>query len=612
MPYTYRNPGMDSSALDKITNIISPGGVVTLENFEKRLTDILTRAGKKAATETARAKIAFENAERKKQQKEDKEFIKQVYKLEAENTHNPFKKMAATFKAEMVDMGKKIGDSLYKALSNVVNKIGSGIDSYIRDYNKYLSTFSTRLQGTSLNANTIMKNISTNLNISPYLKQETMLENVNKLVQSGVAYNLELRAYVATATEKIANTFNAFDSSLLRLIRIQQADSTVARLGMESLLTKFLNTQYKDTSYLSNIGTANITSQLLEAESLMGYRGASEFDYAVQRWLGSMSALGVSSNTITSLAQGLGYLGSGNISALSGNQGLQNLLVMATGGQFGNLLTGGLTASSASNILQNIVAFGQQIAGSGNNVVLSQFANLFGLSVSDIVSLTNITTQDVKKITENIVEYEQLRQETSNQLASMSKRTSAAEMVSNVLANMTATMGANVATSPFMLATWLVADLMSSSGLDYTFETAPLGVGLSSTLSQLMKTGVIGASAITSLITAAGASSISNLTGTNISIWEDKETTRGEGLGIGTLGRGPVLSSSSFIGGMSGDVTQAAFEQAQTQAQDYSGSKTQDELMSLLRDKIANDVSGIKTILENWDLRFENSVFRSA
>ena len=49
------------------------------------------------------------------------------------------------------------------------------------------------------------------------------------------------------------------------------------------------------------------------------------------------------------------YLGSGNISALSGNSALQNLFVMASGGNYGRLLTGGLNARNASALLQNIV-----------------------------------------------------------------------------------------------------------------------------------------------------------------------------------------------------------------------------------------------------------------
>jgi hypothetical protein len=45
-------------------------------------------------------------------------------------------------------------------------------------------------------------------------------------------------------TDKLVTTFNAFDSNLLAIIRLQQADSTAARLGMEAILTKNLNSMF--------------------------------------------------------------------------------------------------------------------------------------------------------------------------------------------------------------------------------------------------------------------------------------------------------------------------------------------------------------------------------
>lgn len=579
---------------DAISGIIggpSQKNVNIIEDQAKKLTEVLSRAGKKAAKDVVEYTEALESKKKKIQQEDDKKFRLSMLKLEAEETNNLFKKITKNLQAAMLDLGNTV--------NKIVNNFSGGINAYITKYNQYLSSFSTRLYGTSLSTSNIVANISKNLGTSPYLKQEEMMNNVSKFIESGVAYNLELRSYVATATNKIAATFNAFDSSLLRLIRIQQADSTVARLGMESLLTKFLNQYFEDTSYLSTVGTGNITGSLLEAESLMGYKGAAEFDYAVQKWLGSMTALGVSSNTVNTLAQGLGYLGSGNVSAITGNTALQNLLVMATGGKFGELLTGGLNAQSASSILQNIVNFGKNIAGSGNNVVMSQFANLFGLNISDIVSLTNITSENIKKITEDIVTYEQLRDETTNRLATMSQRTTPGEMVANVLANMQTSLGANIASNPVALGIWTVANLMSDSGLDI-----PIPVPLVGSLStaNLMKLGVVGTGAITSLSNIASAIGSGNLAGTNISAWTDT-VERGKGLGVNGVSSGRGLSGSAYIGAYDSENTKAGFSQVESQAEEYTGAKT-DEITELIRDHIAPDVSGIKTILESWDLNY--------
>ena len=64
-------------------------------------------------------------------------------------------------------------------------------------------------------------------------------------------------------TDKLVTTFNAFDSNLLNLIRLQQADSTAARLGMEASLTKSLNAMFRDTSYLTN-SFDNVSQALYE------------------------------------------------------------------------------------------------------------------------------------------------------------------------------------------------------------------------------------------------------------------------------------------------------------------------------------------------------------
>jgi hypothetical protein len=64
---------------------------------------------------------------------------------------------------------------------------------------------------------------------------------------------VEQRAFLQTMTDKIATTFNAFDSNLLKIIRIQQEDSTVYRMGAEAQLTKFFNSNFQDSTYMSDV-----------------------------------------------------------------------------------------------------------------------------------------------------------------------------------------------------------------------------------------------------------------------------------------------------------------------------------------------------------------------
>ena len=69
------------------------------------------------------------------------------------------------------------------------------------------------------------------------------MKNINKAVESGISYNVAQRAFLETIKDDIAKTFNAFDSTLLQIIRVQQADSTAARLGMEATLNQFFKRQ---------------------------------------------------------------------------------------------------------------------------------------------------------------------------------------------------------------------------------------------------------------------------------------------------------------------------------------------------------------------------------
>ncbi len=102
------------------------------------------------------------------------------------------------------------------------------------------------------------------------------------MVDAGIAYNVEQRAFLSTIKDKIATTFNAFDGTLLRLVRIQQQDTTAARLGMESALTTFLNSMYETTEYMKGVADS-VRSNLQETMSLMSATDAVGLEYEVQK-----------------------------------------------------------------------------------------------------------------------------------------------------------------------------------------------------------------------------------------------------------------------------------------------------------------------------------------
>ena len=118
--------------------------------------------------------------------------------------------------------------------------------------------------------------------VSPLIKQESVVSNLEKLVGQGISFDVEQRAFLETIKDKIATTFEAADGTLLRLVRIQQQDTTAARLGMESALTSFLNNMYETTEYMQSVAKS-VRNSLQEAESLMGAKSAAAFEYQVQK-----------------------------------------------------------------------------------------------------------------------------------------------------------------------------------------------------------------------------------------------------------------------------------------------------------------------------------------
>lgn len=247
------------------------------DSIERQLKEIQDIA-KKMGINTIDATSAYQkklDADRRKDEREDK---KKLYQLEAQYGEDVATRINAKLKLGFAEAGKQLADAVGKA----INAAGKSIDSYIDTYSRYMGTIESRIQGSGKTYNELMRTVSTNLAASPYVKQSDMLANINKYVESGITYNLELRSFIASTSDKIAATFNAFDSSLMRIIRIQQADSTVARLGMEATLTQFLQGMFQDTSYLTE-SASSVRGSLLGAESQMGLTGATEFEYVVNK-----------------------------------------------------------------------------------------------------------------------------------------------------------------------------------------------------------------------------------------------------------------------------------------------------------------------------------------
>lgn len=598
------------TALDAVSNLGfgSKRGTDITKQYKEVQDKLLQISKKRIKDETKAREDAEERFQSwlKQQNKKTLEDKLKDLELEYQTAQTKQEKLAAKAKSFGLQMTKNLGEAAVNAIKNTIGSFSKGISDYLGAYSNYMSGIETRLQGSAKSFSSITSTISGAVGSSQYVKQSAILENLSKLVEQGITYNVEQRAFLATVSDRIATTFDAFDSNLAQIIKIQQADSTAARLGLESQLTKFFNKTFGDTSYLSQMFDT-VSASLLGAESQLGTKKSVEFEYTVQKWLGSLSAVGVSDATIQQLAQGLNYLGTGDIASLSSNQALQNLLVMAasrSGLDYASMLTGGITSQQASQLLQGVVKFGQQIASNNNQVVKAQYANLFGLTISDMTSLLNLSSQDLLDISKNMLNYSSMVAETENQIASIGTRMTIKDRIDTMFDNIMSSVGENIANSAVGYTTWIMADLVEKATGGIAIPTiSAFGsfVDLNTTVTGLIKTGIVGISTLSEI-----GNILAGLTGANqlsLSNWGATPTTgRGTGFtGLTTTGVSTTTSESIYIGASGSDIYEASVASAKEAAQETVKGEEENEMMQILKDSIATDLKSILSILSGWD-----------
>ena len=437
-----------------------------------------------------------ELADAKKRAKELAEYNSKLGKANAK----------ATEVAEKINSNKVASQAL-KAAKAIGGAIASGAEKYMGIYADYMSQIDARLQGAGkdFNFSSITDIFNKNLAVNPFIKYNDAIENLSKLVEAGVADNVVQRAFLASISDKIATTFEVMDKNLLRLVRIQQSDTTAARLGMEASLTRLFNYYFSDTSYLSE-SFDTVSENLLDLSAQLDERSAVEMEYTVQKWLGALGSVGVSSSALGTIAEGIKYLGTGNIDALSSNEALQNLLVLSAnriGLDYGKALPGGINSSQVNALLQSVISYIQEVASSNNNVVKQQYANLFGISITDMKAFQNLSDEVITDLFKSGMTYSDTLDELNNQLGQVAKRTHISEMISNVMENVMAATGIQIANNAGIYGTYKAFDMLESitGGINLPFVSAlGTGVDLNMSLEGIAKTGILGISTATALI----------------------------------------------------------------------------------------------------------------
>lgn len=501
--------------------------------------------------------------------------------------------------------------------NNLINGLKQMFDNTIQTYGTYQAKINTRLQGSGRQWNAVIpgigggieNNLKTLIGVNPYIKLQSVMDNVVKATEAGIANNIEQRAFLATVSENIASTFDAFDSNLLRVIRVQQADSTAARLGMEARLTNFLNSYFSDNSYLNN-AFDTVSQNLFEATSQLSAEEAVGVEYQIQKWLGSLYSVGFSDTAISKISQALGYLGSGNISALSSDAAMQNLMVMAMNKanlSYGDIMTSGLTASATNSLLKSMVEYLEEIANSDNKVVKSQYAEVFGMTVSDLKAAKNLTSS-ISDITKASMGYTDSISELYYQMGQLDSRISVAGKLQNLYDNVNYSIGTNIASNPATYALWQITSAIEDLTGGINLPTASVmgnSVDLNTTVTNLMRAGIVGASTLGNIgtiisgISSASSSLLPSSMLFKLGIFGNKAKSVKRGGGLNRrknlLNQ---LSTSDYMGNTSGDdyynqtITSAndqkqkTIEQQKREATDITLNNIHEYLLSVFDPKI--------------------------
>jgi hypothetical protein len=391
----------------------------------------------------------------------------------------------------------------FELLAAAAGDLMDSLDASVRKMADMQGFIDTRLQGSKDNnmwllsyGKQLLRDAKSIAGASPFIKQEKLVENMRTLVDKGISYHIKQRAFLMTIQEKVASTFDAADATLLRLIRIQQQDSTAGRLGMESALNSFLNSMYETSEYLESVAKS-VRGSLEEMQALMEGKDAAELEYQVQKWMGSLYSVGMSDSAVQSIAQTFGQIASGDVSGLTGS-GTGNLLIMAAneaGMSIADILQDGLKADETNKLMQAMVNYLAEIAeaSSDSKVVQQQLANVYGIKASDLRAAANLSTS-TKDVSKTNKSYFDMMMQLNLMANTIGLRTSISEGMTNMWDNIMYSMASTQASNPILYLLPKMANLLKDvtggeggGGIALPFlNVYGFGVDLNTTVSDLM------------------------------------------------------------------------------------------------------------------------------
>ena len=350
--------------------------------------------------------------------------------------------------------------SILQVASAIKNQMTKYIDTAAEALKSYYGTINANLEQSSYNYKALSDKADAFLTTSRWVKQTDYLSKIAEVSNAGLLRDIETAAILETIKNKTLTSFDTTNDGIKRLIRLNESDY-IRQFGIEAQLKKVLNSVFNDSGYLSSMFDS-VTSAIMDAAS--SYSGdVTAFNSTVQTWMGFMYSSGLSSNVINQIAEGINNLGSGNLQALSGNEQVQRLFLLAmdrVGMDYADVLQQGLSLDDTNTLLGSIVKYLDEIVGntSENNVLRSSYANLFNMSISDMRAIHQLSSQ-VNSIGNYAVGSGGAVSQTVNALTNtLQQSTSIAEEFDNLFANMQYTLGESIAESTGLYSVYRIAD----------------------------------------------------------------------------------------------------------------------------------------------------------
>ena len=377
------------------------------------------------------------------------------------------KYLAEDFKDNFGKNVEKLASSLQSSLSG---QLDSTINSYINNYQSMISS----LVGANKDWESITDNLNNALSANSLVRQENVYKNLTELIKAGISENVEQRAFLETISDDLNLLLDTQTGSLARLIRLQDASIAENRVAIEYSLREFLNQNYQTSEYIKD-SYLKVADSISELQAINTTSIASSIESALQTWLGSYYSVGVSDSTISSLASAINSLGTGDLSNINSNISKLVMMGAATSGKsYGNLLTNGITAEDVSAIMSGITDYAKSIEG--NNVVRSQWASLFGLSISDLEALKNLNiTNNTQTVSSDI----------NKLFDAYANFVPTTVGLKNTFENLMFTTATNIASNDALYGSYFVTDILEKSGIGSALSS--LGSSIASM--GLKKTG---------------------------------------------------------------------------------------------------------------------------